>query len=73
MKSKPMKPLRLIYSGKTKDVFSTQNPGLLIFQFKDTILGHPNGTPDRGGHFKVGELKVRGKPLLSRLRYLPAS
>jgi len=68
MKSKPMKPLKLTYSGKTKDVFSTENVEFLIFQFKDTILGHPNGTPDRGGHFKVGELKGKGKAVVESIK-----
>jgi len=68
MTSEFMKPLKLIYSGKTKDVFSTGNPKLIIFQFKDTILGHPNGTPDRGGHFKVGELKGKGKAVVESIK-----
>jgi phosphoribosylaminoimidazole-succinocarboxamide synthase len=67
MTSKIMKPLKLIYSGKTKDVFSTENPEFLIFQFKDTILGHPNGTLDRGGHYKVGELKGKGKAVVESI------
>ncbi|MBS7643037.1 hypothetical protein KEJ26_00375 [Candidatus Bathyarchaeota archaeon] len=67
MTSKLMKPLKLIYSGKTENVFSTENPKLRIFRFKDTILGHPDGTPDRGGHFKVGKLRDKVKAVVESI------
>jgi len=44
-----MKP---IYDGKTKRVHD--NGKTLILEFKDTILGHKDGTPDPGGNFVVG-------------------
>ena len=45
------------YCGKTKDV--TSQGGLLLLQFKDSVLGR-NGQPDPGGNIVVGTEPGRG-------------
>lgn len=44
--------MKLIHDGKTKRVYDSGKT--LTLEFKDTILGHQDGTPDPGGNFVVG-------------------
>jgi phosphoribosylaminoimidazole-succinocarboxamide synthase len=53
--------MRLIHDGKTKRVY--EHGGSLILRFRDTVLGHADGTPDPGGDFIVG--KEKGKATIA--------
>jgi len=58
--------LRLIYSGKTKDVY--EDGPFLIFLFKDSILGR-NGEEDSGGNEVVGEKAGKGSIVLRQTEF----
>ena len=55
--------MRLIYSGKTKDVY--EDGPYLIFHFKDTVLGR-NGREDSGGNEVIGEMAGKGSIVLEQ-------
>jgi len=58
-------PDKLLYTGKTKDVYTVRNhPDLFILYFKDNILGR-KGIPDSGGNEVVGQLPGKGKAVLA--------
>ena len=46
--------MKLLYAGKTKDVFDLED-GTVLLKFKNTITGHADGTVDPGGNLVVGE------------------
>ena len=46
--------MKLLYEGKTKDVFELED-GNILLKFKNTITGHADGTVDPGGNLVVGE------------------
>jgi len=58
--------LRLIYSGKTKDVY--EDGPYLIFHFRDTILGR-DGREDSGGNEVVGEKAGKGSVVLMQTEF----
>ncbi|WP_457741940.1 phosphoribosylaminoimidazolesuccinocarboxamide synthase [Thermococcus sp.] len=58
--------MRLIYSGKTKDVY--EDGPYLIFHFKDTVLGR-NGREDRGGNEVIGERVGKGSLVLAQTEF----
>jgi len=58
--------LRLIYSGKTKDVY--EDGPYLIFHFKDTVLGR-EGREDSGGNEVIGEKEGKGSLVLKQTEF----
>ncbi|WP_297073235.1 phosphoribosylaminoimidazolesuccinocarboxamide synthase [Thermococcus sp.] len=58
--------MRLIYSGKTKDVY--EDGPYLIFHFKDTVLGR-KGKEDSGGNEVVGEKTGKGSVVLKQTEF----
>ncbi|ASJ07070.1 phosphoribosylaminoimidazolesuccinocarboxamide synthase [Thermococcus pacificus] len=58
--------MRLLYSGKTKDVY--EDGPYLIFHFKDTVLGR-NGEEDSGGNEVVGEKAGKGSVVLDQTEF----
>ncbi|WP_297421766.1 phosphoribosylaminoimidazolesuccinocarboxamide synthase [Thermococcus sp.] len=58
--------MRLIYSGKTKDVY--EDGPYLIFHFRDTILGR-DGREDSGGNEVVGEKAGKGSVVLMQTEF----
>ena len=58
--------MRLLYSGKTKDVY--EDGPYLIFHFKDTVLGR-NGEEDSGGNEVVGEKAGKGSVVLRQTEF----
>lgn len=58
--------MRLVYSGKTKDVY--EDGPYLIFRFKDTVLGG-NGEEDSGGNEVVGEKAGKGSVILAQTEF----
>jgi phosphoribosylaminoimidazole-succinocarboxamide synthase len=51
--------MELVYDGKTKRVYRGKKH--LVLEFKDTILGHPNGKPDPGGNYVIGREPQKGE------------
>ncbi len=49
--------MRLVYRGKTKDVYE-DGPPYLIFYFKDSLLGGENGREDTGGNSVIGGVRT---------------
>ncbi|NJE00995.1 phosphoribosylaminoimidazolesuccinocarboxamide synthase [Thermococcus sp. JdF3] len=58
--------MRLVYSGKTKDVY--EDGPYLIFHFKDTVLGR-NGREDSGGNEVIGEMAGKGSLVLEQTEF----
>jgi len=58
--------LRLIYSGKTKDVY--EDGPYLVFHFKDTVLGR-EGREDSGGNEVIGEKEGKGSLVLKQTEF----
>ncbi|WP_042701972.1 MULTISPECIES: phosphoribosylaminoimidazolesuccinocarboxamide synthase [Thermococcus] len=58
--------MRLIYRGKTKDVY--EDGDFLIFYFKDSLLGF-NGEEDTGGNEVVGEREGKGSAVLKQAEF----
>jgi len=58
--------LRLVYSGKTKDVY--EDGPYLIFHFKDTVLGR-EGREDSGGNEVIGEKEGKGSLVLKQTEF----
>jgi len=58
--------LRLIYRGKTKDVY--EDGPYLIFHFKDTVLGR-EGREDSGGNEVIGERTGKGSLVLKQTEF----
>ncbi|WP_297552862.1 phosphoribosylaminoimidazolesuccinocarboxamide synthase [Thermococcus sp.] len=58
--------MRLIYSGKTKDVY--EDGPYLIFHFKDTVLGR-EGREDSGGNEVIGEKEGKGSLVLKQTEF----
>ena len=58
--------MRLLYSGKTKDVY--EDGPYLIFHFKDTVLGR-KGKEDSGGNEVVGEKTGKGSVVLKQTEF----
>jgi len=57
-------PNRLLYTGKTKNLYSVaQAPSLLILHFKDSLLGRA-GRTDSGGNEIVGSCSGKGRAVL---------
>jgi len=58
-------PDKLLYIGKTKDIYTVKNcPDLLILHFKDNILGR-SGIPDSGGNEVIGKRLNKGRKNLA--------
>lgn len=55
--------MRLVKSGKTKDVFQLTN-GNFLLKFKDSVTGHADGTVDPGANEVVGEVVGMGRACL---------
>ncbi len=58
--------MRLIYRGKTKDVY--EDGPYLVFYFKDSILGE-DGKEDTGGNEVVGEREGKGSAVLDETEF----
>lgn len=58
--------MKLIYRGKTKDVY--EDGPYLVFYFKDSILGE-DGREDTGGNEVVGERKGKGSAVLDEAEF----
>ncbi|WP_258084478.1 phosphoribosylaminoimidazolesuccinocarboxamide synthase [Thermococcus thermotolerans] len=58
--------MRLVYRGKTKDVYE-EGP-YLIFHFKDTVLGR-EGKEDSGGNEVIGEREGKGSIVLEQTEF----
>jgi len=58
--------LRLVYSGKTKDVY--EDGPYLVFHFKDTVLGR-EGREDSGGNEVIGEKAGKGSLVLEQTEF----
>jgi len=58
--------LRLVYSGKTKDVY--EDGPYLVFHFKDTVLGR-EGREDSGGNEVIGEKEGKGSLVLKQTEF----
>ena len=58
--------MRLVYSGKTKDVY--EDGPYLVFHFKDTVLGR-EGREDRGGNEVIGEKAGKGSLVLEQAEF----
>ncbi len=58
--------MRLIYRGKTKDVY--EDGPYLIFHFKDTVLGR-EGREDSGGNEVIGERTGKGSLVLKQTEF----
>ena len=58
--------MRLVYSGKTKDVY--EDSPYLVFHFKDTVLGR-NGQEDSGGNEVIGEKTGKGSLVLEQTEF----
>ncbi|WP_297512526.1 phosphoribosylaminoimidazolesuccinocarboxamide synthase [Thermococcus sp.] len=58
--------MRLVYSGKTKDVY--EDGPYLIFHFKDTVLGR-EGREDSGGNEVIGEKEGKGSLVLKQTEF----
>ena len=58
--------MRLVYSGKTKDVY--EDRPYLVFHFKDTVLGR-EGREDRGGNEVIGEKAGKGSLVLEQTEF----
>ncbi|MCD6372603.1 MAG: phosphoribosylaminoimidazolesuccinocarboxamide synthase [Thermococcus sp.] len=58
--------MRLIYSGKTKDVY--EDGPYLVFHFKDTVLGR-EGREDSGGNEVIGEREGKGSIVLEQAEF----
>jgi len=58
--------LKLIYSGKTKDVY--EDGSYLVFYFKDTILGR-DGQEDSGSNEVIGERTGKGSLVLEQAEF----
>ncbi|QDA31311.1 phosphoribosylaminoimidazolesuccinocarboxamide synthase [Thermococcus indicus] len=58
--------MRLIYRGKTKDVY--EDGPHLIFHFKDTVLGRA-GREDSGGNEVIGEREGKGSIVLEQTEF----
>ncbi len=55
--------MRLIYRGKTKDVY--EDGPYLVFYFKDSLLGE-DGREDTGGNEVIGERRGKGSAVLKQ-------
>ncbi|WP_048147847.1 phosphoribosylaminoimidazolesuccinocarboxamide synthase [Palaeococcus ferrophilus] len=58
--------MKLIYRGKTKDVY--EDGPYLVFHFKDSILGE-GGREDTGGNEVVGERRGKGSAVLDEAEF----
>ncbi|MDI3474793.1 MAG: phosphoribosylaminoimidazole-succinocarboxamide synthase [Thermococcaceae archaeon] len=58
--------MKLIYRGKTKDVYEDEPH--LVFYFKDSVLGE-DGREDTGGNEVVGERKGKGSAVLDEAEF----
>ncbi|ACS33770.1 phosphoribosylaminoimidazolesuccinocarboxamide synthase [Thermococcus gammatolerans] len=58
--------MRLVYSGKTKDVY--EDGPYLVFHFKDTVLGR-DGREDSGGNEVIGEKTGKGSLVLEQTEF----
>ena len=58
--------MRLIYRGKTKDVY--EDGPYLVFHFKDTVLGR-SGEEDSGGNEVIGERAGKGSFVLEQAEF----
>jgi len=58
--------LRLVYSGKTKDVY--EDGPYLVFHFKDAVLGR-KGREDSGGNEVIGEKAGKGSLVLKQTEF----
>ena len=58
--------MKLIYSGKTKDVY--EDGSYLVFYFKDTILGR-DGQEDSGSNEVIGERTGKGSLVLEQAEF----
>ena len=58
--------MRLVYSGKTKDVY--EDGPYLVFHFKDTVLGR-EGREDSGGNEVIGEKEGKGSLVLEQTEF----
>lgn len=55
--------MKLVKSGKTKDVFQLPN-GHFLLKFKDSVTGHADGTVDPGANEVIGEVGGMGRACL---------
>ncbi|WP_297535224.1 phosphoribosylaminoimidazolesuccinocarboxamide synthase [Thermococcus sp.] len=58
--------MRLVYSGKTKDVY--EDGPYLVFHFKDAVLGR-KGREDSGGNEVIGEKAGKGSLVLKQTEF----
>ncbi|CAD5244150.1 phosphoribosylaminoimidazolesuccinocarboxamide synthase [Thermococcus camini] len=58
--------MRLIYRGKTKDVY--EDGPYLVFYFKDSLLGE-DGREDTGGNEVIGERPGKGSAVLGQTEF----
>ncbi len=61
--------MRLVKTGKTKDVYQLDN-GHYLLKFKDSVTGDPGGVVDPGGTLVVGEQEGMGQACLAMTAYI---